>query len=258
MQFPLIISYTFDQYFHVVSLITSRYILVAGAAFLFFYVLFKNKLFNKKIQNSLPKNKDYFREFAYSILTILIFGVIIINIMGNPQIKQNTKVYDDIGQRGWLYYFTAFPIMLIIHDTYFYWTHRLMHHKRLFKIFHLVHHQSINPSPWAAYAFHPLEAIVENGIFIIFAFSFPLHKTHIPIFFLFSIIYNVYGHLGWELYPKGFSKSLIGKWMNTSVSHNQHHRYFKGNYGLYLLFWDRIMGTLRDDYDAVFEEVKNR
>jgi Delta7-sterol 5-desaturase len=258
MLLSLIISFQMDKYFHIVSLITSRYILVAGAAFLFFYVVFKNKVVNKKIQNSLPKNKDYIREFAYSILTILIFGIIIINIMGNPTIKPYTKVYDAIEDHGWLYYFAAFPIMLIIHDTYFYWTHRMMHHKSIFKIFHLVHHQSTNPSPWAAYAFHPLEAIVENGIFVLFAFSFPLHKTHIPIFFLFSIMYNVYGHLGWELYPKGFSQSIIGKWVNTSVCHNQHHKYFKGNYGLYLLFWDRAMGTLRDDYDLVFEEVKSR
>ena len=83
--------------------------------------------------------------------------------MGNPNIRPYTKIYEDIQERGWLYYFTAFPIMLIMHDTYFYWTHRIMHHKLLFNSFHLVHHKSTNPSPWAAYAFHPLEAVVENG-----------------------------------------------------------------------------------------------
>jgi sterol desaturase/sphingolipid hydroxylase (fatty acid hydroxylase superfamily) len=36
-----------------------------------------------------------------------------------------------------------------------------------------------------------------------------------------------------------------------------HHQYFKGNYGLYFLFWDRIMGTLREDYDARFDAVKS-
>jgi len=226
--------------------------------FYFFIYYLKIKYWLKKIQSTVPKNKDYLREVAYSISTILIFGLIILNVIGNPTVRPYTKIYDDISEHGWLYYFAVFPVMLIIHDTYFYWTHRIMHHKSIFKIFHLVHHQSTNPSPWAAYAFHPLEAIVENGIFIVFAFSFPLHKTNIPIFFLFSILYNVYGHLGWELYPKGFSKSIVGKWVNTSVCHNQHHKYFKGNYGLYLLFWDRIMGTLRNDYDVVFEEVKSR
>jgi sterol desaturase/sphingolipid hydroxylase (fatty acid hydroxylase superfamily) len=50
----------------------------------------------------------------------------------------------------------------------------------------------------------------------------------------------------------------LGKWINTSVNHNQHHQYFKGNYGLYFLFWDRMMGTIRKDYDEKFDEVKNR
>ena len=72
------------------------------------------------------------------------------------------------------------------------------------------------------------------------------------------MIYNVYGHLGWELYPKNFQRSLIGKWINTSINHNQHHQYFKGNYGLYFLWWDRWFGTLREDYNAKYDEVKER
>ena len=250
--------FNFNKYFDIVSRIGVRYILIAGATFIFFYILFKRKIFYKKIQNTFPKNSDYIREFIYSIISIMIFGIVIVTIMENPNIRPYTKIYENIEERGWLYYFAAFPIMLIMHDTYFYWTHRIMHHKLLFNTFHLVHHKSTNPSPWAAYAFHPLEAVVENGIFIVFAFSFPLHESHTPIFFLFSVIYNIYGHLGWELYPKGFNKSFIGKWVNTSVCHNQHHKYFKGNYSLYLLFWDRIMGTLREDYDMAYEEVKNR
>jgi lathosterol oxidase len=72
------------------------------------------------------------------------------------------------------------------------------------------------------------------------------------------IVYNIYGHLGYELYPKGFNKHFIGRWVNTSINHNQHHQYFKGNYGLYFLFWDRMLGTIRADYDEKFEEVKSR
>jgi lathosterol oxidase len=145
-----------------------------------------------------------------------------------------------------------------MHDTYFYFTHRLMHHPRVFRWFHLVHHRSTNPSPWAAYSFHPLEAVVEQFITVIFYFTIPIHVTHLGIFFLMSIIYNVYGHLGYELYPRGFSRTWVGKWINTSISHNQHHQYFKGNYGLYFLFWDRLFGTMREDYDERFEEVKTR
>jgi len=147
---------------------------------------------------------------------------------------------------------------LLIHDTYFYWTHRLMHHPSVFKYFHKVHHLSTNPSPWAAFAFHPLEAIVEAGIIVVIAFIMPVHPLAIALFLLIMMVYNVYGHLGYELYPKGFTKTRIGKWINTSINHNQHHQYFKGNYGLYFLWWDRWMGTLRMDYDQEFEAVKTR
>ena len=226
--------------------------------FFLFYVVLKNKILHKKIQSLFPKNTDYLREIFYSTITILIFAFIPLFFIANPAMKSHTTLYDNISDYGWFYYFLAYPIMFIMHDTYFYWTHRIMHHKTLFNTMHLVHHKSTNPSPWAAYAFHPLESIVEVGIFVVFLFTLPVHTTHIIIFFLLSIMYNIYGHLGWELYPKGFSKSVIGKWINTSVNHNQHHKYFKGNYGLYFLFWDRIMGTIRADYDEAFEEVKSR
>lgn len=145
-----------------------------------------------------------------------------------------------------------------MHDTYFYWAHRIMHHPWLFKTVHLVHHKSTNPSPWAAYAFHPFEAIVESLIFVIFLFAIPVHSIHLIWFFVISLVYNVYGHLGFEIYPKGFNKHWLGKWMNTSVSHNQHHQFFKGNYGLYFTIWDRLMGTLRPDYDTAFDNLKRR
>src|SRR5205085_2234227 len=89
-------------------------------------------------------------------------------------------------------------------------------------------------------------------------FTIPIHLLHIGLFFLFMIVYNIYGHTGWEMYPKGFNKHWLGRWINTSINHNQHHQYFKGNYGLYTLIWDRLFGTVRQDYDQKFEEVKNR
>ena len=247
-----------DFYLRSIWLIGVRYFVIAGIAFALYYILFRNRYFYKKIQHRFPKNTDYLREMGYSVLTIAIFSLVSMELLGNPHIGPYTTRYNTIADHGWVYYFLAFPLMFLMHDTYFYFTHRLMHHKKLFRWFHLVHHQSVNPSPWAAYAFHPLEAVVEVGIVVVFLFTIPIHKTHLLIFFLMMIVYNVYGHLGYELYPKGFSKSRFGKWINTSVNHNQHHQYFKGNYGLYFLIWDRVFGTVREDYDEKFEEVKTR
>jgi sterol desaturase/sphingolipid hydroxylase (fatty acid hydroxylase superfamily) len=189
---------------------------------------------------------------------MVIFALIITPIYFNPTLRASSTIYNQIADYGWGYYFLAFPIMFLMHDTYFYWLHRWMHLPGMYKLVHVTHHKSTNPSPWAAYAFHPIEAVLENGIAIVFYWTIPVHITHVPLFFMFSILYNIYGHLGWELYPKGFHKTWIGRWVNTSTAHNQHHKFVKGNYGLYLLVWDRIMGTMRNDYDEAFDVVKSK
>jgi sterol desaturase/sphingolipid hydroxylase (fatty acid hydroxylase superfamily) len=230
-----------------------RYFLVAGGAFVIFYVLFKNKWSYRKIQSRFPKAADYWREILYSLVTISIFLGVAVLIFGTP-IREYTLRYEKIQDLGWTYWLVSIFLMILLHDTYFYWMHRLMHHPRLYRRVHLIHHKSTNPSPLAAYAFHPLEAIAEASIIFFIVFLIPFHRTALLTFLIFMIFYNVYGHLGYELYPKGFNKTRIGRWLNTSVNHNQHHEKVKGNYGLYFLFWDRWLGTIRDDYDQAFEK----
>jgi sterol desaturase/sphingolipid hydroxylase (fatty acid hydroxylase superfamily) len=240
-------------------LISLRYFIIATLAWLVWYVWLRKKISFKKIQLKFPVNKDYQREILFSMITIFIFSLAPAIVFLTP-VRQYTQFYKYPGKYDvhTFYFWIAFPIMFFIHDMYFYFTHRLMHHPKLFKAFHLLHHKSTNPSPFAAFAFHPLEAVVEIGIFVLLVFMMPLCRWHLFAFFLLQMVYNVYGHLGWELYPKGFNKSWIGRWINTSVNHNQHHHYFKGNYGLYFLWWDRLFGTLRNDYDDTFQEVKSR
>lgn len=246
-----------DTWLHYLALIGLRYFILAGLAFLFCYMLFRKRIAHRKIQPAFPNASDYLREIAYSICTILIFSMVPITMLHTP-LRRFTQFYSDPDAHSRLYFWLAFPVMFILHDAYFYFTHRMMHHPRLFKAFHLLHHRSTNPSPWAAFAFHPLEALVEAGIFAVLLLVMPLNKWHLFVFFGLQMIYNVYGHLGWELYPRGFNRSAVGRWINTSVNHNQHHKYFKGNYSLYFLWWDRLLGTLREDYDAAFEDVKSR
>jgi lathosterol oxidase len=247
-------EFDLEPWIHSVRTVSSRYFILAGAAFLVFYILFP-RIFQKiKIQKKFPNTKNYYRDILYSVISMIIFATIA--YISFTLLKPYNNInYGDI-KNNYLYAL-SFVWMYFLHDTYFYWSHRAMHHPFLYRKVHLIHHKSTNPSPWTAYAFHPLEAIIEAGIAPLIAFTIPVHRSAFFIFMLFQIIYNVYGHLGYELYPKGFNKTWIGKWINTGTAHNQHHKSFFGNYGLYTLIWDRLLGTIRDDYDTTFEKVRN-
>ncbi len=240
-----------DFLLRVLAISLLRYVLVAGVAYAVFYVIYKKYWQPLKLQARFPHATDYWREIGYSLLTVAIFTSVAIAIFTTP-LRGNTLAYDTIHDFGWPYWVVSILLMVLLHDTYFYWFHRLMHHPWIYRRVHRVHHQSTNPSPWVAYAFHPLEAVIEAGVIFPIVFFIPYHRSALFIFLFFMIVYNVYGHLGYELYPKGFNKTRVGHWLNTSVNHNQHHEKFTGNYGLYFLFWDRWMGTIRADYDEAF------
>jgi lathosterol oxidase len=69
-----------------------------------------------------------------------------------------TLVYYPANKYGWPYYIISIVLMIALHDTYYYWTHRLLHWKKIFRYVHKVHHLSLNPTPFSAYALHPVEA----------------------------------------------------------------------------------------------------
>lgn len=239
------------------SIFFSRYLLFAGSAYLIFYVWKKKNYLHLKIQNRFPSKNQISSEVLYSLMTAIIFGLfgfLIYWMSSNGW----TQIYRDPSTFGYGYLFLSFVIMVLFHDAYFYWTHKLMHHRLLFKWAHHVHHQSHNPTPWAAFAFHPLEAVVEFGVLPIAVLLFPMNLWVILAWSLWMISWNVIGHLGFEMFPTGFVHHPFFKWINTSTHHNLHHERARGNYGLYFNLWDRLMKTNDPHYEQAFDWVKER
>ena len=234
-----------------------RYLFFAGIPFLIFYIFFPQRFSLNKIQQRFAKNKDFFREVLHSIKTTFILAGIIM-LMIHTSIIDNIQVYDS---------FTAYPIWwmplsvlaaVIMQDTYLYWTHRILHHPKLFKYTHIVHHQSVNPSPWAAYSFNIVEGIIEAIIAPIILLFIPMHGFSIVIFIWLSLSVNVYAHLGYEIAPRWFRRTILFEIFTTSVHHNIHHEKFYGNYGFYFRFWDRIMQTEHPDYVRQYDQIQEK
>lgn len=234
-----------------------RYAVFAGIAWLLAYVIFKKRWWRRKIIQRDPPREDVRREIKYSVLTAFIYALVGTTtiMLGKPL---GWKVYHKIEKFGWGWFIATIFIAIIVHDTWFYWTHRLMHHRRLFRLFHKVHHESTNPTPWAAYSFAPLEAAMQAAIFPLLMFTVPMHPFAFFIFMIWQIGFNVLGHTGYEYSPKWFVNSWLGKFINTPTNHVQHHEKIRGNYGLYFNVWDRLMGTNHADYEKRLHEVTNR
>jgi Delta7-sterol 5-desaturase len=243
-----------ERFLGMLAFDTGRYVITASIAFGVFWVWRWEALAHRHIQPRRPSRKAILREIKYSASTVFVFagvGVLVLHL----DRAGITRKYTQVSDHGVPYLVASVVIAIVLHDAYFYWTHRAMHHPVLYKYFHRVHHLSTNPSPWAAYAFSPLEALVSALVVPAILLVLPMHELAVFSFLGFMIVMNVLGHLGIELYPRWFARSRWTRWLSTTTHHNLHHRDFHGNYGLYFTWWDRWMGTQQTHYQDTFEEV---
>ncbi|MDF2193783.1 sterol desaturase family protein [Paraflavitalea sp. CAU 1676] len=234
-----------------------RYFVMAGIPFVVFYIIGKAYFKRHKIQSNAARVKDFLREMLHSSISSFVLTLIACLVWFTPFRSYTIMYRENNGYPVW-WMPVSVVLALIVHDTYFYWMHRALHHKSVFRFTHLTHHRSTNPSPWAAYSFNVLEAIAEAFIVVILAFVLPMNGSAVIWFSLASFVINVYGHLGYEIMPRSFRHSYWFGVFNTSVYHNLHHSKFKGNYGLYFRWWDRWMRTEHPDYVKQYDVVQEQ
>ena len=199
-----------------------------------------------------PSARDIGREIVYSISSIAVFAGAGLAITAMV-ISGRMVVYKDPAEYGWAWLLLSLPVLIVWHDLYFYASHRWLHSAKMFRRFHGVHHRSRNPSPWAAYAFHPVEALINVGVTPIALLVLPIHFWVIVLFGLHQILRNAHGHAAVETMPRGFARHWLGRHFTTTTHHHQHHETANGNYGLWFTWWDKACGTERPDYLARFD-----
>ena len=141
-------------------MIPARYMIIAGLFYYLFYKYKPHKWAYLKIQEKTPTDQQIKIEIIYSLITIFIFSLVTIFIFGLDH-NGYTYMYNEIDNYGVPYYIFSTILLIVIHDIYFFITHKMMHHRKIYPIVHKIHHLSTNPSPWAAFSFHPIEAIVQ-------------------------------------------------------------------------------------------------
>ena len=235
-------------------LIAFRYVLISGIFFVAFYVLDPKGFESRKI---FPKHRDrrqYKMEVKWSIITSAIFAISGTFMFVLWQ-EGYTKVYEDLNEYGWWYIPVSFIVATLIHETYYYWLHRWMHKPKIYRLIHKRHHESHITSPWTSFSFHPVEGILQSVVVPVIILFVPMHYFTIMALLVFMTISSAINHCNVEIYPKGFYKHWLGKWLIGATHHSLHHTQYRFNFGLYFTFWDKWMKTESEKYKTDF--VKN-
>lgn len=108
------------------------------------------------------------------------------------EVRGYTKLYDSMSEAPFpLYNLLQFPLFMAFTDCGIYWIHRGLHHPMIYKRFHKPHHKWIVPTPYASYAFHPVDGWSQSLPYHIFPFFFPLQKAAYLGLFTFVTIWTV-------------------------------------------------------------------
>ena len=185
------------------------------------------------------------REIGWSLASAAIYGVPAGIIAWGWQERGWTRIYSDAGDYPIWWLPASVLAYLLLHDTWFYWTHRLMHRPWWFKAMHAVHHASRPPTAWAAMSFHPWEAVSGAIVIPLLVLVVPIHVAMLGAVLAIMTIMGVTNHMGWEMFPAKLVHGGLGKWLITASHHELHHQQYRSNYGLYFRHWDHLCGTDR-------------
>ncbi len=235
----------------------ARYVVFAVSVWLVLWVACRSLLRNRKIREETPAARQLVVEFLVSIRSIAIFSTIGISMF----LLEGAGLLPGpaLAAQGDLVWATASLVLMVMaHDAYFYWSHRLMHDPRLFRRLHRRHHRSHNPSPFTAYSFDLGEAAVMASFVPLWMIAVPTSWPVLSLFMLHQIVRNTLGHSGYELMPATSARKPMVDFLTTTTHHDLHHAEAGWNYGLYFTWWDRMMGTEHPEYHARFAQAAGK
>jgi len=232
------------------GIILFRYFLVAGVTYWFFYSPLSQSFVDHTLQHSPPSWRIIAHDIKLSVLSAAVFALAAALIFSAYH-QGLTRLYTDPDRYGLWYLGLSYGMVLILQDTYFYFTHRLFHHPKIFPWVHQGHHRSRYPTPWTSFAFDPIEAVGQSLFLIGIIFAIPLHFITLIAVLSTMTVWAVLNHLGTDRLPASFPHHWLGLWVIGPAHHSIHHLKYTVHYGLYFTFWDHLLGTQDPRYMQV-------
>ncbi|KAL5357586.1 fatty acid hydroxylase superfamily-domain-containing protein [Aspergillus floccosus] len=137
-------------------------------------------------------------------------------------------------------------MFFLVEDTYHYWLHRAFHWGPLYRRVHRVHHQYAAPFGLTAEYASPWETLLLGlgtigPPLVLGYFAGNVHLVTVLVWMALRQVQAIDAHSGYD-FP--WSLRRIFPFWGGADWHDDHHRYFVGNYSSSFKHWDVLMGTV--------------
>ncbi len=233
---------------------TMTYFVVVGVFFLLLWVWGERRFMGRRIQAKRRVDRKQILHEVKHTMFVLMIGSLSAVAVSLLYASGATRLTTDAASVGWPMIMASCVGLLLLNDAWFYFWHRMLHHPKLFRHIHAVHHKSVDVNPFSSYSFHWLEGFILGAWVIPVLLFVPIYLPMLGAIQAIGLANNVMSHLGYEFFPRWLLRVPLLRWINTSTFHNLHHTSSRGNYALMFRFWDRMLNTELPNYESAFRE----
>lgn len=216
-----------EAFLYAVLMFVVLYGAICGAFYLYHEYLRRtepSRLIEPRPSTPAQRNKELLASFR----SILVFGgVAVLNVWGVQHGWFGLRF-----EFEWPRFLAESLALFVWNEVHFFLMHRLLHLAPLYARFHLEHHRSLVTTPFSSFSFHLVEAILLGTVMplamLVHAFSIWSLLT-LPVM---SLLLNAAGH-----------SNIRFAFFRFSERHADHHRLYTKNYGFFLPWMDRLLGT---------------
>ena len=136
-------------------------------------------------------------------------------------------------------------VFAALDDFLFYWMHRALHTKWLFRKVHGIHHRILTPWAVTGHFMHPIEFALTGALALLPATLLGVHVSVLWAWVVWRQWEATEGHSGYD-FP--YSPSHLFPGSDGARHHDAHHARVKGNYAGFFAYVDGLFGTFARGY----------
>lgn len=182
--------------------------------------------------NRFSKARKLINTHLNNILALLIFIAFLYHLGDSVLVAQWPGVAHFLGETLGV---------LLLYDLAYYFYHRGLHHPKLMRYIHGVHHKVRYPTASESIYLHPFEQMGALGLLLgsMWVLGPISTASFLAIFFVYSTA-NIIVHANVAFPHPAFR--LFNFWVHK---HDIHHDKFRYNYASIFPFWDQAFGTYK-------------